>query len=160
MQIENSAGDAIPNRVMAFALDWIGLSFVQWALIAGVLLAYFTLLQTRSGQTLGMRALGVTVVDADGSTISTQQALVRNGVLLAPIPFMALTSIFVPFVGFPLAFGMMVVWRFVELAAMFFLGTGQRLGDKAAGTFVVEKQTLATGEFAETPGEVGRQPDV
>jgi uncharacterized RDD family membrane protein YckC len=193
MKITADPDEAIPNRVMAFSVDWLVLSlasalvwflfwilrtvmavgglasegsvgaglsalsillaFVQWAVIGGLLLAYFTLFQTRSGQTLGMKLLDVKVVSEDGSPVSTKQGLIRNAILLAPLPLMALVSVLVPVLGFPIAFGMMVVWLFVELGAMFVLGDGQRLGDKAAGTFVVEKADLVTGEVSDTPAE-------
>ncbi|MFD1644765.1 RDD family protein [Haloarchaeobius litoreus] len=197
MEIPAKAEEAIPNRLMAFGIDWVVLailsaiiwfvfwilrsvlllggaasggaaadgagilsillSFVQWGLIAAVLLAYFVLFQTRSGQTLGMNLLDVTVVTLDGSSISTRQALIRNVVLLAPLPFMAISSIIVPILGFPIAVGMMAAWLFVELAAMFVLGEGQRIGDKAAGTFVVE--TLVTEDVAGTPDGSTRPAD-
>jgi uncharacterized RDD family membrane protein YckC len=199
MQITADPDEAIPNRVMAFGVDWLVLSllsaliwflfwmvrtvlavgglasdgsvgtglsvlsillaFVQWALIGAVLLAYFTLFQTRSGQTLGMNLLDVKVVSEDGSAVSTKQGLIRNAILLAPLPVMAVVSVLIPVLGFPIAFGMMVVWLFVELGAMFVLGNGQRLGDKAAGTFVVEKANLVTDEVAGTPNESNQPGD-
>ncbi|WP_256298728.1 RDD family protein [Haloarchaeobius salinus] len=199
MEIAAKADDAIPNRVMAFGVDWVILSLlsaviwflfwmvravlaiggaasdgsvgtglgvlaillalVQWALIGVALLAYFTLLQTRSGQTLGMNLLDVKVVAADGSPVTRKQALVRNAVLIAPLPLMAVVSVFVPVIGFPLAFAMMVGWLLVELGAMFVLGDGQRIGDRLADTFVVEEADLVTEEVTGTPNEATQPGD-
>ncbi|WP_440991010.1 RDD family protein [Haloarchaeobius baliensis] len=147
----------------SFATGWIILYILlvlaRWAVIGAVSLTYFTLFQTRSGQTPGMKLLDITVVGEDGSSVSVRQALVRNVILLAPLPFMALINAFDTVVGFLIAFGMMVVWLFVELGAMFVLGNGQRLGDRAAGTVVVETAALASEDVSGRSGESTQPAD-
>ncbi|WP_053947615.1 RDD family protein [Halolamina sediminis] len=87
----------------------------SFTVVAG--LAYFVYTEGAYGQTLGKRAVGLVVVDEDGEPIGHADALVRN------------------------------VLRIVDaLPAFFLLGSalivlterGQRVGDLAAGTVVVE----------------------
>lgn len=148
-------GSFAPGLILLYIL----LVLARWAVIGAVSLTYFTLFQTRSGQTPGMELLDVTVVGEDGSPVSVKQALVRNVILLAPLPFMALLNAYNTIVGLLIALGMMVVWLFVELGAMLVLGNGQRLGDRAAGTVVVETAALASEDVTGPSGESTRAAD-
>lgn len=114
------------------------LGLFMWVLLVGIIGGYFTLLIQRSGQTLGMRLLDVSVVDANGGPVTQTQALKRTALLLAPMPLMALSSVFIPIIGFPIALVMMVGWLIVEAAVLFVDDQAQRLGDRVANTFVVE----------------------
>lgn len=115
-----------------------GIALVQWLVIGVVLVAYFTLLLERDGQTLGMDMVDVTVVSEDGTACTRSQALRRTAVLLAPLPVMALSSVFIPLVGFPLALFMMVGWLAVEAGVLLTDEQAQRLGDQFADTVVVK----------------------
>jgi len=132
-QAMGSAGAMVGSMI----LSW-GIGVVQWAVIGLVLTAYFTLLVERDGQTLGMRATDVTVRAADGTACTRSQALRRTAVLLAPLPLMALSSVFIPIVGLPLALFVMVGWLVVEAVLIFTDDSAQRLGDRFADTVVVE----------------------
>ena len=79
--------------------------------------AYFVLLEWLwNGQTLGKRRAGLRVIGTDGEPARFMAVLIRN--LLRPIDFL------------PTAYGLGVV-------GMFFTAGSQRLGDLAAGTYVV-----------------------
>ncbi|MFD9000605.1 RDD family protein [Streptomyces sp. NPDC059582] len=65
-----------------------GKSFVQSLIAAVLYIAYDTFLIARSGQTLGMKWLGMRVANLDnGATPSTQTSLVRAAVLWIPFAF-------------------------------------------------------------------------
>ena len=118
-------------------IDGLGISFVAFLLavsFGGVPLLGFYLLQTvvafvyylifeaTSGATLGKMAMGIRVVKQDGSQIGFRPSLVRNLLrivelwLLAPYLLSAILVRTSP--------------------------TRQRLGDRAAGTFVVRRSSL------------------
>jgi len=113
------------------------LGAVMWVLIIAVVGAYYALLVESRGQTLGMQLLDVTVVNGSGGPITRSQSLKRTAVLLAPMPLMALSSLFIPF-GFVIALGLMGLWLAVEAAVLFVDDNAQRLGDQFADTYVVE----------------------
>ncbi|MDS0261676.1 RDD family protein [Haloarcula sp. S1CR25-12] len=117
----------------------LALGFALWLLIALVVGGYFVVQLQLKGQTLGMRLLDLVVVSEDGTAITRQQALERTAVLLAPLPLMALSSVLVPLVGFFIALFLMTVWLLVEAAVLVLDEDAQRLGDRVAGTLVVEE---------------------
>jgi uncharacterized RDD family membrane protein YckC len=133
-----SAGASTGLMAGTAILGWL-IGFLMWAIIGLVLFAYFTWFQMSSGQTLGMKVMDVIVVDGDGGDCTQSQAMKRTAILLLPFPLMAASSVFIPLLGPPIAFGMMVMWLAVE-AALFLLDdeNSQRLGDRWAGTVVVE----------------------
>jgi uncharacterized RDD family membrane protein YckC len=114
------------------------LGLVMWVLLVAVVGGYYALLVTSRGQTLGMQLLDVTVVSGTGGPVTQNQSIKRTAVLLAPMPLMALSSLFIPLVGFPLALAMMGGWLLVEAAVLFVDDDAQRLGDRVADTYVVE----------------------
>ena len=90
---------------------------VAGAGILGCWFAYFVLLEWLwNGQTLGKRRAGLRVIGTDGEPARFMAVLIRN--LLRPVDFL------------PGAYGLGV-------AGMFFTAGSQRLGDLAAGTYVV-----------------------
>jgi uncharacterized RDD family membrane protein YckC len=137
-----SGGSASTAAVVGASLLDLTLGFVMWAVIALVVGGYFVATLQAWGQTLGMRLLDLLVVDDDGSEITQAQAIKRTAVLLVPIPLMALSSVLVPLVGFPIALTMMAGWLLVEAAVLFVDDDAQRLGDRVAGTLVVEEPTV------------------
>lgn len=118
-------------------LGW-GLGLIQWVLIGLVLFGYFTFMLESRGQTLGMSITDVTLVSEDSTDPTQSQAMKRTAVLLAPLPLMALSSVFIPLVGLPLALFMMVAWLAIEAVVLFVDDSAQRLGDRFADTLVVD----------------------
>jgi uncharacterized RDD family membrane protein YckC len=112
------------RRIVARLLDalvLIGLTILLHRLISGttwlavswwVTVAYFFLLESTFGQTIGKNAVGIRVVRRDGGPPTTQSVAVRNVIRVFEEPLIALVALF---------------------------GSGkrrQRLGDMAAGTTV------------------------
>jgi uncharacterized RDD family membrane protein YckC len=97
-----------------------------------VLVAYFVILEATVGATVGKLALRVRVVNADGSKLDWGSAIVRNVLrIVDAFPY------FIPYLV-----GAILVWS---------SPTRQRLGDRAAGTVVVTKDSV--GRTPGLPGE-------
>lgn len=135
---DRTARDVLGKRAVAAVVDLVGAAVV--AALAGALpvllydqypdaivgflivlavpvgaFCYFAVPESLSGRTPGKRLVGVIAVSTDGSPLSTRAAVVRN--LARPIDAV---------VGY--ALGFLVAW----------LMDGQRLGDIAADTIVVD----------------------
>jgi uncharacterized RDD family membrane protein YckC len=90
-----------------------GVPFAAWLVIA---LAYYIVMEARSGATLGKRLIGLKVVRLEGGApLDWQSSIVRNVLRLVDGLFFYLVAA-------------IVVWT---------SGNKQRLGDKVAGTVVV-----------------------
>lgn len=91
----------------------------------GTVIVWFTAFETLwRGRTLGKAAMGLRVISADGTTVRFQQAFLRAAVglvdfFLLPIGFIAVVSVLLS-------------------------PRDQRLGDMAAGTFVVRERSAAS----------------
>ncbi|OJF12413.1 RDD family protein [Couchioplanes caeruleus] len=97
--------------------------------VIAVFVAYPTVTETLTdGRSLGKRAMGLRVVREDGGPIRVRHALVRSLVGLA-VEWPGL--LFPPF-----------TWA-VALTTMLFQRQGRRLGDLAAGTFVIHERSPA-----------------
>jgi uncharacterized RDD family membrane protein YckC len=95
-----------------------------------VLVVYPATLETlTNGRSLGKLAVGLRVVRADGGPIRFRHALTR-----------ALVGVTLEWPGLMLPF---VTWV-VSLGVMLFSPQGRRLGDLAAGTFVVHERTAVS----------------
>ncbi|QIO21560.1 RDD family protein [Haloarcula sp. JP-L23] len=127
-----------PGTMLGMVALGFALSLLQWAVIGLVVGGYFVYFLTDGGQTLGMRVAGVVLVGEDGGPVTRDQTIQRTAVLLAPLPLMALASVFIPFVGFVLALMLMGGWLTVEALLLFTDDDAQRLGDRIANTLVVE----------------------
>jgi uncharacterized RDD family membrane protein YckC len=92
-------------------------------------LAYYVVLEKSWGATLGKKAVGIRVVQEDGSPITWGQSVLRN--LLRIID-----GLFVYLVG------AIFVWT---------SDTKQRLGDRVAKTYVVKPAALQSGLSAQAP---------
>lgn len=134
-----AADSPSPGVSLGASLLSIVLGLTLWVVLVALVGGYFTLMLQLKGQTLGMRLLDVVVVSEDGDTVTQKQALVRTAVLLAPMPLMALSAVFIPLFGFLLALCLMAGWLLVEAAVLFTDDDAQRLGDRFAGTLVVEE---------------------
>ena len=98
-------------------------------LMVGVFIAYPTAMETfTNGRSLGKRALGLRVVREDGGPIRVRHALTRTLVGVA--------------VEWPGLIMPLVTWV-VSMLTMTFSPRGRRLGDLAAGTFVVHERSPA-----------------
>jgi uncharacterized RDD family membrane protein YckC len=94
-----------------------------------VLIAYPTVLETlTNGRSLGKRALGLRVVTEDGGPIRLRHALTRTLVGVA--------------VEWPGLIMPLLTWV-VSMLTMLFSPQSRRLGDLAAGTFVIHERTPA-----------------
>jgi uncharacterized RDD family membrane protein YckC len=89
-----------------------GRNFAVWLVLA---FAYYVVTESAIGGSLGKLAVGLRVVDSDGYAIDLTQSLLRN--IIRPIDFL---------VGYLVA--AISVWTSPQR---------QRLGDRAASTFVV-----------------------
>jgi uncharacterized RDD family membrane protein YckC len=106
-------------------------------LLVAVFIAYPTTVETlTNGRSPGKRALGLRVVREDGGPIRVRHALTR-----------ALVGVAVEWPGLIMP---LVTWV-VSMLTMLFSARGRRLGDLAAGTFVVHERS---------PAEWGRPPDM
>jgi uncharacterized RDD family membrane protein YckC len=95
--------------------------------LAAVFIAYPTAMETlTNGRSLGKRAVGLRVVRADGGPIRVRHALTRTLVGVA--------------VEWPGLIMPLVTWV-VSMLTMIFSERGRRLGDLAAGTFVVHERS-------------------
>jgi uncharacterized RDD family membrane protein YckC len=100
------------------------------AVIVVVLVVYPTTIETlTNGRSLGKLAVGLRVVRADGGPIRLRHALTR-----------ALVGVTLEWPGLMLPF---VTWV-VSMTTMLFSRQGRRLGDLAAGTFVVHERTATS----------------
>jgi uncharacterized RDD family membrane protein YckC len=106
-------------------------------LLVAVFIAYPTTVETlTNGRSPGKRALGLRVVREDGGPIRVRHALTRT-----------LVGVAVEWPGLVLP---LVTWV-VSMLTMLFSARGRRIGDLAAGTFVVHERS---------PAEWGRPPDM
>ncbi len=136
----------VASRAIAFLLDVLALAVVvgvllllvfelaggeldgtAGALIAiltslGVVIAWFCGLETLwHGRTLGKAAMGLRVVGTDGTSVRFQQAFLRAAVLIVDI--------------------FLIPIGFVAVVSALLSPRDQRLGDMAAGTFVVRERS-------------------
>jgi uncharacterized RDD family membrane protein YckC len=112
--------------------DLVDDAFLQTTFLVltiGVFIAYPTLMETlTNGRSLGKRALGLRVVREDGGPIRVRHALTRTLVGVA--------------VEWPGLIMPLITWV-VSMLTMLFSARGRRLGDLAAGTFVVHERSSA-----------------
>ena len=108
-----------------------------WTGIGVLVFGYFTFLDGATEGTLGKRVQDLQVVTEDGGDPTMKHAAIRTAVLMVPFPLMALLG----FVGgaflFVFVLAVMGGWLLVEAAVLVAGSDGRRLGDKAAGTYVV-----------------------
>ena len=128
---------AIIFRLLAKLIDLLIVAFCSFLFYpVGVLLSLFYLGisdHMRSGQSLGKRVMGFSVISLDGGGPCTlKQSIVRNLPILIPWAF-----ILVPFVGWILAFLLGVPLVGLELYLIIKINSGHRLGDVMADTSVV-----------------------
>ena len=108
-----------------------GLYLTGWPTLLAITLwaCYRVGMEAAFGATLGKMAVGIRVLRRDGAPIGLGEAIVRF--VLRPIDL----------IGFYLV-GALSIW---------FSARGQRLGDRAAGTVVVDPRLLL-------PGDIGYRP--
>jgi uncharacterized RDD family membrane protein YckC len=106
----------VANFIIQYAVTAAIGSQALFAVIAIVItLAYTVYFFTSTGQTLGMKMLGIKAVDANGHVLSTGAAVIRF--------FGAWVSVIIIFIGY-----VMMLWD----------GRKQTLHDKFAGSFIVK----------------------
>lgn len=141
--------DVLIQVVLAWLLLWAGLVLVAWwrldaAVISGLaivgavvlFIGYPVLIETlTSGRSVGKLAMGLRVVRMDGGPIQFRHALTRSLVGTA----VEWPGLIIPPVG----------WL-ACLVVMIANPTGRRLGDLAAGTFVLHERTPASWGWVPT----------
>ena len=115
-QVAESVG---ATTAEGFSLDGTP-ALVTMALSFAASVLYFTLMEGRDGQSLGKKALGIKVVNADGTKCSMRQAFIRN--LLRIIDGFALYLV-----------GIILILQ---------SKSNQRLGDRIAETLVIIKEKV------------------
>lgn len=121
--------DVIPSVLMAVAVGWIP---IFGAMIAGVLLGTYWLFKDVAGASLGKLILGTRVTKSDGTRAGIARRLARN------MPLAFGPSLFlIPIVGYGVAPVVSFVLFVTEIFVVAF--TGQRIGDRLAGTTVMPR---------------------
>jgi uncharacterized RDD family membrane protein YckC len=91
----------------------------------------FWFLRDMNGKSLGKALAGTSIVNHLGAPATARQRFVRN------IPFaLPILLLFVPLTGVPVAYFFQGIAFMAEAGAVIF--TGERLGDKLAGTIVIK----------------------
>ena len=104
-----------------------------------VWIAYFVILEATLGATLGKLALGIRVLRADGTKLDWGASIVRNILrIVDAIPY------FIPYL-----LGAILVWS---------SPTRQRLGDRAASTIVVRKDSVGAPVLGDAAVSRGQAP--
>jgi uncharacterized RDD family membrane protein YckC len=125
--------DFIIIAVIAFVILILPIPIFSQELGA-IVICGFWLLRDINGRSLGKAALGTEVVGRTGTRSTSMQRIVRN------IPFgIAILPLFIPFLGY-LDFPVQSLMFLLECIVV--LITGERLGDKLAGTMVIQQGSL------------------
>jgi uncharacterized RDD family membrane protein YckC len=127
------------ERWFAWAIDVVIVILISLLalipLLGGLLVAItgtgYLLMRDQGGASIGKRAMGLRVIGSNGQPASRNALIVRNALLALPYLLH-----FIPFLGVILTFVFWAPVCFIE--AMSALITGQRIGDKLAGTMVVK----------------------
>jgi len=120
--------DGVAGAVLSFGLTWLP---DGGALISGAVLLAWWLLRDLPGASLGKRLLGLKVVRRDGSPSDVRARLLRN-LTLIPGPLFSL----IPIAGLT---GPVVSLCLVLVEVGFLVLRHERLGDRLAGTMVIQK---------------------
>ncbi|BCJ51338.1 transporter [Actinoplanes sp. NBRC 14428] len=124
-----SLSGALSAQLLGDAVDEALIEAIATTSVILAFIAYPTVAETLSnGRSLGKRAMGLRVVREDGGPIRVRHALVRS-LVGAAVEWPGL--LFPPF-----------TWA-VALTTMLFSPQGRRLGDLAAGTFVIHERAPA-----------------
>jgi uncharacterized RDD family membrane protein YckC len=111
-------------------VDQAFVSAIALIVAIAVFIAYPTLMETlTNGRSVGKRAVGLRVVREDGGPIRLRHALTR-----------ALVGVAVEWPGLLMP---LLTWV-VSMGTMLFSPQGRRIGDLAAGTFVIHERTPAS----------------
>ncbi len=148
MDMQDSLGASVPTlipadksqRAFGYLIDvlpllLIGLiSLIPFVgiILYGFILIFYWLLRDITGGSLGKMAMGIKVVAKDGGPASMGARILRNATLA--VPGLVLAIPLVGYIGGPVCGSTMVL-----LEVFMLLGSGERVGDKIAGTVVVKK---------------------
>ena len=124
------------SRFGGFLIDWL----MAWPLnllsvipmIGPLIVIFYWLLRDINGRSLGKVIVGTMIVGGRGGPATAMQRVVRN------LPFAIFTlPLFIPILGVFAAILLQVLVFTAEVIAV--LITGERIGDKIAGTTVVKR---------------------
>ena len=128
------------RRIGAYGIDLLVVFFIQIfqapgiGELLGILGALYMLLRDMNGASLGKLAFGLRVARADGSEASATGRILRNLPLsLADLP------ILIPVPGIDLLITSVTVGLVSLIEYVLLLTTRRRLGDRMAGTVVLER---------------------
>jgi uncharacterized RDD family membrane protein YckC len=121
-QVDPVTGAVDPEYMQEFMSDMVSLNFRLVAIYVAVAMLYYVVFHGAMGQTLGKMLVGVKVVSLDGSDAGWGKAVKRSLIN----PFVQIIPGFGSLLG--LLNGMWPLWDEKR----------QTLGDKVAGTLVVE----------------------
>jgi uncharacterized RDD family membrane protein YckC len=128
------------SRVLGFAIDF-AISMIAAILLvipglgqilAALIWTVYFLFRDINGASLGKMAVGNVVISKNGGPASARQKILRNVLLVLP----DLTE-WIPLVG--LLTGSTVLLIVLGVEGLSLMATGERLGDKIAGTLVVKR---------------------
>jgi uncharacterized RDD family membrane protein YckC len=120
--------DVIP----AIFMGLLGLIPLIGPILAGCLLLPYWLLRDIFGGSFGKVVLGLRVVGKDGQPVSKGALMARNLPLIIGPALMV-----IPFLGYLL--GPAAAFVMIVIEAICLLACGERIGDKMAGTVVVQR---------------------
>jgi uncharacterized RDD family membrane protein YckC len=125
-------GAYLIDVVPAIFFGLIGIVPVIGPVLAGLILTPYWLLRDIMGASLGKRLLGLKVMSQSGAEATKGALAVRNLPLVVGPGLMI-----IPMLGYVLGPGAALVIIVIEAVCL--LATGERMGDKLAGTVVVMK---------------------
>jgi uncharacterized RDD family membrane protein YckC len=128
------------SRVVGYLIDvapllvfsLISLIPIIGVIVYGIFLVFYWLLRDITGASLGKLIVGLRVVSKDGSPAGLGARVIRNLTIATPGVMLA-----IPFAGYVAGPSCGVLVTLAE--AIMLLGTGERIGDRIAGTMVVKK---------------------
>ncbi len=137
-RLENAADAGV--RVVAYLIDILPVCLIAvlWfvplvgPMIFGLLAGSYWLLRDIGGASLGKITMGLRVVARDGQESTPGMRIVRNLTLAMP-----LVGTLIPLAGYLVGPCFVIVLDIAEVIAL--LATGERIGDRLAGTVVVKK---------------------
>lgn len=131
-------------RFGGILVDWI--VFLPFAFLLGVIpiigptvVILLWLFRDINGRSPGKVIVGTTIISRHGGPAKPMQRVIRN------LPFgLALLPLFFPLIGVPVAGTLDLLMTIAEMIVV--LATGERIGDKMAGTMVVKRSSVTAAQ--------------
>jgi uncharacterized RDD family membrane protein YckC len=141
--IEHLASGVRVKRMGAFLIDLVIIIFLSTlssmlpflGVIPAIVVTLYQLLRDYSGASVGKRILRLKVVNRNGGPATSMQCILRNIIFVVPSIALFITALGIPGVGFLIDGTVLLIFYIIEV--IFLLATGTRVGDRLAGTTVV-----------------------